>query len=57
MSPKVTVSVGSSRPGGVDMLLASMTAQTYTDFEVVFTDGRYHKRHAQVLDEVKASGL
>ena len=57
MSPKVTVSVGSSRPGGIDVLLASLTAQTYDNFEVIFTDGRYHKRHAQVLDAVKASGL
>ena len=57
MGPKVTVSVGSSRPGGIDILLAGLTAQTFQDFEVVFTDGRYHKRHAQVLDAVKASGL
>jgi len=57
VTPKVTVSVGSSRPGGIDILLASLKAQTFTDFEVVFTDQRYHKRHAQVLDAVKASGL
>jgi hypothetical protein len=54
---KVTVSVGSSRPGGIDILLAGLTAQTFTDFEVVFTDARYHSRHARVLDAVKASGL
>jgi len=57
VTPKVTVSVGSSRPGGIDILLASLKAQTFTDFEVVFTDQRYHKRHAQVLDAVEAVGL
>ena len=55
--PKVTVSWGSSRPGGIDVTLAGLAAQTYDNFEVVFTDARYHKRHAQVLDAVKRSGL
>ena len=54
---KVTVSVGSSRPGGIDILMKSLAAQTYQDFEVVFVDGRYHKRHAQVLDYAKKVGL
>jgi hypothetical protein len=55
--PKVTVTLGSSRPGGIDISLYGLSRQTYDDFEVVFVDARYHKRHARVLDAVKASGL
>jgi hypothetical protein len=55
--PKVSVLLGSSRPGGIDVSLLGLAAQTYDDFEVIFVDGRYHKRHALVLDMVAASGL
>jgi glycosyltransferase involved in cell wall biosynthesis len=55
--PKVSVLLGSSRPGGVDISLLGLCAQTFDDFEVIFVDGRYHKRHAEVLDLVVASGL
>ena len=55
--PKVTITLGSSRPGGVDISLYGLVRQTFQDFEVVFVDARYHKRHAQVLDAVAASGL
>lgn len=54
---KVSVILGSSRPGGLDITLPALAKQTYQDFEVVFVDGRYHKRHAQVLDYVKEIGL
>jgi glycosyltransferase involved in cell wall biosynthesis len=57
VSPKVTVTLGSNRPGGIDIALAGLVGQTYQDFEVVFVDGRYYKRHAQVLEAVKRSGL
>lgn len=55
--PQITVNLGSSRPGGIDISLAGLVNQTFQDFEVVFVDGRYHSRHAQVLDAVKRSGL
>jgi glycosyltransferase involved in cell wall biosynthesis len=57
MSPKVTVTLGTSRPGGLDVSLLGLAAQTYTDWELVLVDARYHQRHAQVLDAVAASGL
>lgn len=57
MSPRVTVTLGSSRPGGVDISLAGLCAQTFEDFEVVFVDARYHLRHERVLETVRASGL
>jgi hypothetical protein len=46
---KVSVNLGSSRPGGVDISFYGLARQTYQDFEVIFVDGRYHKRHAAVL--------
>lgn len=55
--PKVSVLFGSARPGGLDITLPALAAQTYDDFEVVFVDGRYHKRHAQVLDYLKEIGF
>jgi glycosyltransferase involved in cell wall biosynthesis len=54
---KVTVNWGSARPGGVDVMLAGLAHQTYLDFEVIFVDGLYHRRHRRVLDAVAASGL
>jgi hypothetical protein len=56
--PKVTVALGSSRPGGVDVSLAGLAIQDYPgDWEVVFCDWLYHRRHAAVLDAVRDSGL
>lgn len=55
--PKVSVLLGSSRPGGIDISLLGLAAQTFEDFEVIFVDGRYHRRHAEVLALVAASGL
>lgn len=55
--PKVSVLLGSSRPGGVDISLLGLANQTFEDFEVIFVDGRYRNRHAEVLDLVAASGL
>jgi hypothetical protein len=55
--PRVSVCLGSSRPGGTDLSLLGLARQTYQDFEVIYTDARYHKRHATVLDQVAASGL
>lgn len=54
---KISVLLGSNRPGGVDVALAGLVPQTFEDFEVVFVDGRYHTRHAEVLDAVRDSGL
>lgn len=55
--PHFTVTLGSNRPGGIDIALAGLVNQTYGDFEVIFVDGLYHERHLQVLDFVKKSGL
>lgn len=55
--PAVTVTYGSSRPGGIDVALVSLCEQSFKDFEVVFVDGRYHERHERVLAAVKESGL
>lgn len=55
--PKVTVSLGSSRPGGVDISFRGLADQTFKDFEVIFTDARYFQRHAQVLECAKKIGL
>lgn len=57
MMPKVTVALGSSRPGGVDISLKGLAEQTYKDFEVIFVDARYKKRHRQVLEYAKKVGL
>lgn len=54
---KVTVSLGSSRPGGVDISLRGLADQTFDDFEIIFVDSRYHKRHEKVLDYVKNLGI
>ena len=54
---KVTVTLGSSRPGGVDIALRGLAEQTFKDFEIIFVDGRYHKRHAKVLDYVEHLGI
>ena len=47
---KVSVTLGSSRPGGIDVSFYGLARQTYRDWELVFVDARYHRRHAQVLD-------
>lgn len=54
---KVTVELGSARPGGLDVSIAGLLGQTFQDFEVIFVDARYHQRHERVLDYVKKSGL
>lgn len=54
--PKVTVAWGSTRPGGVPMVLQALMRQTFRDFEVLFVDGRWHKRHDRVLDTLEQMG-
>lgn len=54
---RVSVVVGTSRPGGLDITLRGMADQTFKDFEVILVDGRYHKRHEQVLDFAASIGL
>lgn len=51
--PKVTVAWGSTRPGGIPMVLQALARQTFRDFEVLFVDGRWHKRHDRVLDTLE----
>jgi GT2 family glycosyltransferase len=53
----VSVNIGTSRPGGLDISLRGMADQTFDDFEIILVDARYHKRHAQVLDYVKQLGI
>lgn len=55
--PLVTVCLGSSRPGGLDISLYGLARQTFRDFEVVFVDGRYGKRKGRVAEAVRESGL
>ncbi len=55
--PKVSVLLGSSRPGGVDISLLGLASQTFDDFEAIFVDALYSRRHELVLDLVAASGL
>lgn len=48
---KVSVMLGSCRPGGVDISFYGLARQqTRVSWELIFVDGRYHTRHAQVLD-------
>lgn len=54
---KVSVALGSNRPGGLDISLRGLADQTFDDFEIIFVDGRYHKRHERVLDYVKKLGI
>lgn len=56
-TPKVTVVFGSCRPGGLDVVFPALAAQTCDDFEVLFVDGRYRKRHPQVMAAAYESGL
>lgn len=54
--PLITVAWGSTRPGGVPMVLQALMRQTFRDFEVLFVDGRWHKRHDRVLDTLEQLG-
>ena len=54
---KVSVTIGTSRAGGIDVSLRGMLDQTFDDFEIILVDGRYHKRHARVLDYAKQLGI
>jgi hypothetical protein len=53
---KATVTLGSSRPGGLDISFAGLAAQSFQDFEVIFIDARYHLRHEAVLDAWARTG-
>jgi len=57
MSPKVSVVSGSSRPGGLDIMLRGIADQTFADFEFILVDWRYHLRHERVLEFAKDIGL
>mgnify|MGYP001097143407 CR=1 FL=1 len=57
MRPKISVCLGSARPGGLDISLRGLADQTYKDFEVIFVDSRYYKRHERVLDYVEKLGI
>lgn len=57
MTPRVSVNLGSNRPGGIDIALAGLIDQTFQNFEVIFVDGLYHLRHKEVLEAVRRSGL
>lgn len=53
----MTVTLGTSRAGGLDISFAGLTRQTFQDFEIVLIDGRYHQRHAAVLEAARRYGL
>jgi len=54
---KVSVNLGSNRPGGLDVSLRGLADQTFEDFEIIFVDGRYNIRHDKILDLVKQLGI
>jgi len=54
---KVSVLCSTFRPGGIDIFLAGMAAQTYDDFEVVLVDRRYERRHKEVAALAAALGV
>jgi len=54
---KVSVNLGSNRPGGVDIALRGLADQTFEEFEIIFVDGRYRERHEKVLNYAKALGI
>jgi len=45
---RVSVLSTAFRPGGIDVLLAGMSAQTFDDFEVILVDRRYERRRESV---------
>lgn len=47
---RVSVIVVTARPGGIDVLLAGLSHQTFTDFEIVLVDALYDWRHDVVAD-------
>lgn len=55
--PEITVLLGSNRPGGIDINLAGLAKQTFKDFEIIFVDGLYHRRHEGVLKLVEFYGI
>lgn len=56
-NPSVSVIAPVFRPGGIDLLLEGMRAQTYTNFEVILVDRRYEFRAPQVKALAKEYGL
>lgn len=57
VEPEITVLLGSNRPGGIDINLAGLAKQTFKDFEIVFVDGLYHRRHEKILKLVEFYGI
>lgn len=55
--PKVSVLISSFRPGGIDVSLEGMKDQTFKDFEVIFVDRRYERRHERVTALAAQYGL
>ena len=57
MPPAVSVLCSTFRPGGIDVFLAGMRDQTFTDFEVILVDRRYERRRAGVASLAQAYGV
>ena len=50
MSPRISVCIVTTRPGGIDVLLTGLRNQEFDDFEVVLVDAHYHRRREIVAD-------
>lgn len=48
--PRVSVCCVTTRPGGIDVLLAGLKNQEFDDFEVVLVDAHFHRRRDVVAD-------
>jgi len=54
---KVSVTLGTARPGGLDVSLLGLANQTFQDFEILIIDSLYWRRHEEVLSAVRSSGI
>lgn len=48
--PRMSVCCVTTRPGGIDVLLAGLKNQEFDDFEVVLVDAHFHRRRDVVAD-------
>lgn len=55
--PRVSVCVVTTRPGGLDVLLAGLARQEFRDFEVILVDGIYHRRAEVAGDAFHDAGI
>ena len=49
--PRISLSIVTARPGGLDVLLAGLSQQVFADFEVIIVDALYDRRRELVADK------